>query len=85
MTTLTNVATPSECWTDEYWLTQCRGFRVSAPGGHVGYVEEVLLAAEGTSPAAIVVRGERAILVPAQEIIDVLPGEERVVLRSRPQ
>ncbi len=83
--TLTQVATPSECWTDEYWLTRCCGFRVSAPDGHVGYVEEVLLASEGTSPAALVVRGERAILVPAREIAEVLPGEERVVLRSRPQ
>jgi hypothetical protein len=67
------------CWTEEFSLLHCEGFRVEGPDGELGYVEEVLLDAENV-PEALVVRGTRRIVIPATEILRLLPGSERVLV-----
>ncbi len=69
-----------EHWTEDYWLRHCRGFRVEGPDGCLGYVDRVVLDPEEQEPSALVVRGKRAILVPAGEIVRLVPREERVLV-----
>ena len=68
------------------WLDHCEGCRGDAAGGRVGLVEEVVSTSEAGHADAIVVRagllGRRLLLVPAEDVGEVLPRRERIVLRS---
>src|SRR5260221_9789273 len=71
------------CWSESYVLRHCTGFRVEGPSGLLGYVEEVVLDAEGNAPEALLVRGTRTIEVPASRIRRLIPGQERVLVGSK--
>ena len=71
------------CWNEAYVLRHCVGFRVEGPGGHLGYVEEVLLDPEGDTPEALLVRGTSTIEVPVSRISRLVPGRELVLVRSK--
>jgi hypothetical protein len=72
--------TSRESWSKGHWLEHCTGFRVDGPGGHLGYVDEVLLDPDGHAPQALVVRGARTTVVPVGEVVRLLPAQERVVV-----
>ena len=68
-----------------YWLRTCEGFRVESNDGPSGIVEEVCLSAGG-QPEALAVRTglfrSRLLLVPIDDVEEVLPQRKRVLLRS---
>lgn len=72
----------------ETLLARCEGFGVDTDAGHVGVVEEVVWgdSRRWDRPEGIAVRtgpeGKRRIVVPAEEVEQVLPGERRVVVRQ---
>ncbi len=71
----------------DYWLCRCEGFRVESPEGRVGVVEEVRFESRHDCPDVIVVRGglfgARQLLVPVANVDEVVPREEKVVLRAQ--
>lgn len=71
-----------------YWLRHCEGFRVDAPGGSLGFVERIVVAASGRGAEALVVlgglSGDRRWLVPVGDVAVVQPHRERVSLDSSP-
>jgi hypothetical protein len=73
----------------DYWLRRCEGFRVDSPQGRVGFVEEVRYAPRCDRPDLIAVRvgllGRLLLIVPVEEVAEILPSEERVVLHRSPR
>jgi hypothetical protein len=73
----------------DYWLRRCEGFRVDSPGGRFGVVEEVRYVSRSDRPDMIAVRtglfGRRLLLVPVREIAEIIPSDERLVLRRPPR
>lgn len=71
-----------------YWLSHCEGFRVDAPGGSLGFVEEIVFAGPGYEPKALVVAGglsgRQRWLVPVADVAVVQPRRELVSLASSP-
>jgi hypothetical protein len=71
-----------------YWLARSEGFRVDTPAGRLGIVELVMLRARPDEPDALVVRvgvlGRRLVVVPVDDVADVLPRRQRVMLRRVP-
>lgn len=67
-----------------YWLRRCEGFRVEGPDGRLGFVEEARLDGRADEPVALVVHGSAPgrVVVPVSEVAEVLPLEERILLRS---
>lgn len=67
-------------------LARCEGFGVYTSMARVGTVEEVRFASDGDRPAALAVRagllGSWRLLVPVDQVAEVVPRERRVVLRS---
>ena len=76
------------CWTDEFVLSHCAGYRVEDElGWHVGFVEQALVADEEFGPAlALVVRVGRveggSVVIPIGEVVAVEPAAERLVVRA---
>jgi hypothetical protein len=69
----------------DHWLCRCQGFRVSSPAGPVGVVEELRFLSRVDRPDALAARaGRRLLIVPVEEVADLIPGEQRIVLRSAP-
>jgi hypothetical protein len=72
-----------------YWLCRCEGFRVDSPEGRVGLVEAVMFRTRPDEPDALIVRigvlGRRLAIVPIEDVEDVLPRRERVLLRRVPE
>ena len=70
---------------DEYWLAHCEGYCVDSGHGQIGLVDEVCSHPPG-HPDLLVLRagrfGRRRLLVPAEEVISVVPRDERIVVRS---
>jgi hypothetical protein len=79
---------PPRTATFGYWLCRCQGFRVDSPEGRVGFVEEVRFRSRVDRPDALAVRagllGRHLLIVPVDEVADIAPREERIVLRSAP-
>jgi hypothetical protein len=73
----------------DYWLRRCEGFRVDAPQGRVGFVEEVRYASRYDRPDVIAVRvgllGRLLVIVPVGEVAEILPREERIILHRSPR
>jgi hypothetical protein len=73
----------------DHWLRRCEGFRVDAPHGRVGVVEEVRYASRFDRPDVIAVRagllGRLLLIIPIGEIAEILPKEERIVVRRSPR
>lgn len=74
-------------WTSDYWLGHCEGFRVDSPDGRVGIVELVL--GKEDEPVALAVReglfALHTIVVPIEDVAEVQPYAERIILRSTPR
>jgi hypothetical protein len=72
------------CWTPEYVLAHCERYRIETEGGHLGYVDQVVLAPNGREAARLVVRtaeGDR-IAVAVAEVLELHPSGERIVVRA---
>lgn len=71
-----------------FWLCRCEGFRVDAPEGRFGHVEGVMFRVRPDEPDALIVRtgvlGRRLVIVPIEDVDDVLPRRERITLRAAP-
>lgn len=66
-------------------VLECVGYRVDAPEGHLGVVEEVRFAGRPPRPLVLVVRAlDRLYLLPARRIARVLRDEGRVLLWPDP-
>jgi hypothetical protein len=73
------------CWTTEYWLTNCEGYRVFSEVGLIGYVEEVLRDRSHQVTALIVRAGPvfaHVIDVSVSEIEGLDPPGERVFVSA---
>jgi hypothetical protein len=69
-----------------YVIRSAVGYTVDAPGGQVGWVEEIRVAPFAFWPKALVVRTveEERLLVPVGAISRALPRERRLILREAP-
>jgi hypothetical protein len=71
-----------------YWLCRCEGFRVDSPEGRFGLVEAVMFRVRPDEPDALIVRvgvlGRRLVIVPIEDVADIVPRRERVRLRRVP-
>ena len=71
-----------------YWLCRCEGFRVESPEGRVGTVKWVRFRSRQDRPDHVAVgRGlfsPKIVFVDVDEVDQVTPEEERLILRSRP-
>ena len=72
---------------EDYWLCRCEGFRVDSPTGRLGVVAGVRFGSRLDRPDELVVRGgllgNRIIIIPVSEIVDVRPPEERIALKPQ--
>lgn len=71
-----------------YWLCRCEGFRVESPEGRFGLVEAVMFRVRPDEPDALIVRagvlGRRLVIVPIEDVADIAPRRERVILTRVP-
>jgi hypothetical protein len=71
-----------------YWLCRSEGFRVDSPEGRFGLVEAVMFRVRPDEPDALIVRsgvlGRRLVLVPIEQVDDVIPRKQRILLRREP-
>jgi hypothetical protein len=85
--TVTHPDTDRRFWSRDYWLGRCEGFRVDGPEGRVGVVSAVL--GHEDEPTMLAVReglfALRTVYVPIEQVAEVQPRAERIVLRSRPE
>jgi len=76
-------------WDQDYWLCRCEGFRVDAPTGRLGLVEAVRFGSRLDRPDELLVRGgvlrNRRLVVPVSDVQEVVPRQQRLVLRSAPE
>lgn len=71
----------ASCWTDEYLLRHCEGYRVDSPEGHPGYVEEIVLLPDESEPIGFLVRGGSGLtFVSVHQIRDFSPSAQRIVV-----
>jgi len=69
------------CWTHDHLLRDCVGYRVDSPGGHLGYVEEIVLLPDESRTIGFLVReAEGVVFVSVRQIRDFSPGAERIVV-----
>ena len=72
-----------------YWLHRSEGFRVDSPDGRVGFVSELRFGTSMARPDARTVRaglfGRLLLIVPVEQVAEVLPQERRIVLRASPR
>lgn len=73
----------------DHWLARCEGFRVDSPDGRIGLVERVNYGARPGRPESISVRAGRVgrwlLTFSIDEVADVVPTREQVVLRASPR
>lgn len=75
------------CWSDEYLLSHCEGYRVvDETGAPVGVVDRVLWPDEefGEAEAVVVRSADRGheVVIPLERVIEIEPWAERVVVRA---
>ncbi len=71
----------TSCWTHEHLLRHCEGYRVDAPDGHSGYVEEIVFLPDESTPIGFLVRGGSSLtFVSVQQIRDFSPRAQRIVV-----
>lgn len=74
------------CWTANYLLAHCEGYRVESNEDMLGYVEGVVRAPDGIEPLALRVRrvsGERGIFtVGLESVLELHPNSELIVVRA---
>ena len=73
----------------DYWLHRSEGFRVDSPDGRVGFVSELRFGTSMARPDALAVRaglfGRLLLIVPVEQVAEVLPQERQIVLRASPR
>jgi hypothetical protein len=75
----------ASCWTDEYLLRHCEGYRVDALDVHAGYVEEIVLLPDESTPIGFLVRGGSGLtFVSVHQIRDFSPDAQRIVVDPLP-
>jgi hypothetical protein len=71
-----------------YWLGHCHGFVVSAPGGRIGVVEEIVYGEPPSVPTRLVVRagllGRRRLVIGVEQVAEVVPRETKIMLNGPP-
>jgi len=75
------------CWSDEYLVSHCEGYRVvDETGDPVGWVDRVLWSDEefGEAEAVVVRYADRLyeVVIPLERVIEIEPWAERVVVRA---
>jgi hypothetical protein len=74
------------CWSAEYLLAHCEGYRVESAGGTRGYVEEIVSAPDESRPLALLVRpaaGRSGLFViPTDNVLELRPDTESLVVRA---
>jgi hypothetical protein len=73
------------CWSAEYLLAHCEGYRVESADGTRGYVEEIVLAPDESRALSLLVRpaaGRRLFLIPADDVLELCPDTELIVVRA---
>jgi hypothetical protein len=78
------------CFTAAHWLGHCEGFQIRLPDGQAGFVEEVRFGSGLKRPEALAVRllasfGGSVVVVPAEEVEEIIASEERLLLRAPSQ
>ena len=48
------ISTLDNCWSTDYWLRHCEGFRVATEDGETGFVDAVELTLQGDAEALVV-------------------------------
>jgi hypothetical protein len=61
-------AQKQSCWTDEFWIRHCEGFRVERPGGPIGIVEGVRHGPDGEVEALLVRHEGLVRVVPTSDV-----------------
>jgi hypothetical protein len=72
----------------DYRLCRCQGFRVDSPRGREGVVQEVRFGSRIDRPDALAVGTRllgRLLLIPVDDVEEVVLSEERVVLTRAPE
>jgi hypothetical protein len=71
-----------------YSLTRCEGFEVESPDGLVGFVDGLRFVSRIDQPDLLEVRGGRLgrklLLIPTDQVEEIRPAEERVLVRGVP-
>ena len=77
----------ASCWTDEYSLRHCEGYRADSPDGHhLGYVEEIVLLPDESEPIGFLVRGASGLIfVSVHQIRDFSARAELIVADPLPR
>ena len=69
----------------DYWLHRCEGFRVESAGREIGIVRGLRFKGS-LEPDLLEVRaglfGRRVLLIPVEQVEELVPKEKRVVLRA---
>ena len=72
----------------DYWLHRCEGFRVASAGREIGTVRGLRFKGS-LEPDQLEVRtglfGRRVLLIPVEQVEELLPKEKRVVLHASPR
>ena len=76
-------------WDCDYWLCRCEGFRVEASTERVGVVESVRFGSRLDRPDELIVRGGvfggRRVVIAVSDVEEVVPRQQRLVLRRAPE
>jgi hypothetical protein len=76
-------------WDLDYWLCRCEGFRVDAPAERIGVVEAIRFGSRVDRPDELLVRGgvlgTRRSVIDVTDVEEVVPREQRLVLRNTPK
>jgi hypothetical protein len=71
------------CWSTDYWLRNCEGFRVTTEDGETGCVDAVDLTPQGDAEALVLRFGREfthSVRVPAAAVEALDPVDETIVL-----
>ena len=71
------------CWSADYWLRHCEGFRVTMVDGETGFVDAVDLTPQGDAKALVVRFGREfthSVRVPAGAVEALDPVDETIVV-----
>jgi hypothetical protein len=73
----------------DYWLCRCEGFWVDAPSGRIGLVDGLRFLSRIDQPDLLEVRagllGRQLLLIPSDQVTDIVVAEGRLVLRDTPR
>ena len=71
------------CWSTDYWLRHCEGFRVTTEDGETGFVDAIDLTPQGDAEALVVRFGREfthSVRVPAAAVEALDSVDETIVL-----